>query len=62
MSNDHELREEYDFNQGKRGKYADRHAQGSNVIVLEPDVAERFRSSEEVNAALRKVGKRAAGE
>jgi hypothetical protein len=59
---DDELREEYDFSQGTRGKYAGQHAQGSNVIVLDPDVAERFRSSEEVNAALREVGKRAAGE
>lgn len=62
MSRDDELREEYDFSKGKRGKYATGHAQGSNVIVLEPDVAERFHSSEQVNAALRKVGKRAAGE
>jgi hypothetical protein len=62
MSKDDELREEYDFRKGKRGKYVQRYAQGSNVIVLEPDVVERFRSSEEVNATLRKVGKRAAGE
>jgi hypothetical protein len=44
---------EYDFSQGVRGKYAERMAEGSNVIVLSPDVAEFFRDSESVNAALR---------
>lgn len=63
MSSAHdELREEYDFSQGERGKYSERYAQGSNVVVLEPDVAERFRSSEEVNEALRKIAKHALGE
>ena len=59
---DDEIQEEYDFSQSERGKYAARHAQGSNVIVLEPDVAARFRSSKEVNEALRKAAKLAAGE
>ena len=36
-------------------KYAKRYAEGSNVVVLEPDVAERFKTSEEVNRALREL-------
>ncbi len=49
-----EMREEYDFSRGVRGKYVDRFAEGSNVVVLDPDVASRFRTSEAVNRALRK--------
>ncbi len=45
--------EEYDFRGGDRGKYARRYAEGSNVVVLSPDVAEAFPSSESVNEALR---------
>jgi hypothetical protein len=44
---------EYDFSQGVRGKYAQRYAAGTNVVVLSPDVAEFFPDSEAVNAALR---------
>ena len=50
-----EMRAEYDFRGGERGKYAKRYAEGSNVVVLDPDVAERFKTSEEVNRALRKL-------
>lgn len=50
-----DLRPEYDFSGGVRGKYAKRFAEGSNVVVLEPDVAERFPNSEAVNRALRKL-------
>jgi hypothetical protein len=48
-----EMRTEYDFRGGVRGKYAKRYHQGSNIVVLEPDVAERFPNSEAVNQALR---------
>jgi hypothetical protein len=44
---------EYDFSNGVRGKFARRYAQGSNVVVLEPDVAKSFTSAGEVNRALR---------
>jgi hypothetical protein len=54
------MRPEYDFSKGVRGKYAERFAKGSNVVVLEPDVAEHFRTSEEVNEALRKLAKQEA--
>ncbi|MFP4396060.1 MAG: hypothetical protein ACLFTI_12455 [Anaerolineales bacterium] len=42
-----------DFSQGVRGKYVERFAQGSNVVVLSPDIAEVFPDSESVNNALR---------
>ena len=47
-----EMRPEYDFRAGVRGKYAERYAAGSNVVVLAPDVAEVF-DSDSVNDALR---------
>jgi hypothetical protein len=49
------LREEYDFSQGERAKYARRYAQGTNVVVLEPDVAKVFSNSKLVNVSLRKI-------
>ena len=48
-----EMLEEYDFSGGVRGKYADRFAPGSHVVVLDPDVAQVFSDSESVNRALR---------
>lgn len=44
---------EYDFSKGVRGKYAKRYAEGSNVVILSPDVARIFPDSESVNEALR---------
>ena len=49
------MRDEYDFSQGERGKYAPRYAQGTNVVVLEPDVAKVFSNSKSVNVSLRKI-------
>ena len=46
---------EYDFGAGERGKYAQRYAQGTNVVVLAPDVARAFPSARAVNRALRQV-------
>jgi len=48
-----EIRAEYDFSDGVRGKYARRYAQGTNVVVLEPDVAKIFPSAKDVNRSLR---------
>lgn len=48
-----EMRGEYDFSRGERGKYARRYAQGTNVVVLEPDVAKAFPNTEAVNSSLR---------
>ena len=50
-----QMREQYDFSRGERGKYAQRYAQGTNVVVLEPEVAKIFSSSKAVNASLRKI-------
>ena len=50
---DADLRDEYDFSRGVRGKYAKRFAEGSNVVVLAPDVAKRFADSASVNRVLR---------
>lgn len=50
---DEEMLEEYDFRGGVRGKYAGRFVEGTNVVVLDPDVAEVFPDSESVNQALR---------
>ena len=50
-----EMLEEYDFSKGVRGKYAKRYHLSSNIIVLEPDVAQNFPNSESVNQALRTI-------
>ena len=51
-----ELRPEYDLSKLKnanKGKYASRYREGTNLILLEPDVAEVFRDGSAVNEALR---------
>ena len=50
---DDEMRPEYDLRGGVRGKYYERYKQGTNVVLLEPDIARVFRDSTTVNAALR---------
>jgi len=49
------MRAEYDVSGGVRGKYAKRYAEGTNVVLLDSDVAEVFGSSEAVNRALRSL-------
>ena len=61
-SEQRQMRPEYDFSQGERGKYARRYAQGTNVVVLEPDVAKVFHSSKSVNVSLREIIRRRASE
>lgn len=51
------MRAEYDFSRGVRGKHAAKFAEGTNVVVLEPDVAREFRTHEQVNETLRAVSK-----
>jgi hypothetical protein len=48
-----EMRSEYDFSAGVRGKHYSEYQKGSNVVLLEPDIAEVFKDSESVNHALR---------
>ena len=51
-----ELRPEYDLRTllkgSVRGKYAERYRAGTNLVLLEPDVAKVFRSAEAVNEPL----------
>lgn len=49
------MRDNYDFSKGSRGKYAKRYKEGTNVVLLEPDVAKAFPDSESVNRALKKL-------
>ena len=51
--NDPSLLAEYDFRHGVRGKYAKRYANGTNVVVIDPDVAEYFPDHDSVNESLR---------
>ena len=47
------MRAEYDFSGGVRGKYVDRYRHGTNVVVIDPELAEAFPDSKSVNDALR---------
>jgi len=55
MQKDIDMLEEYDFSKGIRGKYAARYAEGTNVVVIEPDVAKIFPDHNSVNQALRSL-------
>ena len=50
---EHEMRPEYDLRGGVRGKYYEQYMEGTNVVLLDPDVYAVFRDSESVNQALR---------
>lgn len=52
-----EMLAEYDFSKGVRGKHAKRYGEGNNVVVLSPEVAKVFPTSESVNEALRALVK-----
>jgi hypothetical protein len=52
-SEDNDMRPEYDFSKGVRGKHYRAYQEGSNVVFLEPDIAKVFKDSESVNHALR---------
>ena len=55
MQEDPDLIEEYDFSKGVQGKYAKRYAEGTNIVVIEPDVAKVFPDHDSVNQALRSL-------
>ena len=55
MSNDPDMLEEYDFSKSIRGKYAKRYSKGTNVVIIDPDVAEFFPDGNSVNDALRSL-------
>jgi hypothetical protein len=48
-----ELRPEYDFSGGVRGKHFEAYREGTNVVLLDSDIARVFRDSASVNRALR---------
>ncbi|MDT7541881.1 MAG: hypothetical protein QOE33_1785 [Acidobacteriota bacterium] len=50
-----EMLDEYDFSQGLVGKYAKQYADGTNIVLLDPDVAQVFPDSEAVNRVLRAI-------
>ncbi len=50
---DDEMRDEFDLRGGVRGKYYERYKEGTNIVLLEPDVYEVFKDSSAVNDALR---------
>lgn len=60
-SNPDEIRPEYDWSKAVRNPYATRYAAGSNIVVLEPDVAAIFPNSASVNEALRSLASVMAG-
>lgn len=53
MTDSKEVRPEYDFSHGVRGKHHRDFQEGTNVVLLEPDVANIFKDSASVNHALR---------
>lgn len=57
-SEDDDLRPEYDLSDlkgGVRGKYFERYQQGTNLVLLAPDVRTAFPTDESVNDALRSL-------
>jgi len=57
MNNEDTLRTEYPadlIKSGIRGKFADRYRQGTNIVLVDPDLHKLFPDSESVNRALRK--------
>ena len=57
--NEEEMRPEYDLRSGVRGKYYKQYMEGTNVVLLDADVAAVFHDSESVNQALRVIIKAA---
>ena len=48
-----QMRYEYDLRGGVRGKFLAEYQKGTNLVLLEPDVAKAFRTSDAVNRAFR---------
>ena len=49
------MKKEYDFTEGVRGKYAERFEKGTDLVLLESEVARYFTSSKSVNRALKRL-------
>ena len=52
-TSDSDIMPEYDFSKGVRGKYAKRYLEGTNLVLLSPDLVQYFPDSDSVNSALR---------
>lgn len=52
-----DMRKEYDFSKGIRGKYTKAYKKGTNVVLLDPDVAKVFKTPSSVNQALRSLAR-----
>jgi len=48
-----EMRDEYDFSNVRPNKYAQKYLEGTNIVIIDPDLVEFFPDSESVNTALR---------
>lgn len=60
-SNDDNMKKEYDFSVAERGKHYKTFRQGTNLVYLEPDIAEVFKDTAAVNNALRALINAARG-
>ena len=56
-SDEDTMRPEYDFSKAVRGVTAARYAEGTNVVLLDPDVVEIFPNARAVNEALRTIAR-----
>ncbi len=48
-----EMRADYDFSGGVRGKYAEKYERGTNVVLIDAELTDAFPDSKSVNDALR---------
>lgn len=55
ISNDPNMKKEYDFSTGVRGKYTKKYQEGTNVVMIDPDVAEFFSDESSINDILRSL-------
>lgn len=58
MDKNNDMKDEYsreELGDGVRGKYFERNQLSTNIVVLDPDVAEAFPNTKAVNDALRKL-------
>jgi hypothetical protein len=55
MQKDKDMLEEYDFSKAVQGKYSTMYEEGTNIVVIEPDVAKVFPDHDSVNQALRSL-------
>ena len=48
-----EMRKEYDFSQARPNRYAKKYAEGTNIVMIDPDLVQFFPDSKSINATLR---------